>query len=71
MNEPSFGEMMKNKVMTGQQLRCMYQIKWKKYIILNVIFLTIFIYLTNYRLYILVQIKHNKEEILVIYIYKK
>lgn len=67
MNEPSFGEMMKNKVMTGQQLRCMYQIKWKKYIILNVIFLTIFIYLTNYRLYILVQIKHNKEEILVIH----
>lgn len=69
MNEPSFGEMMKNKVMTGQQLRCMYQIKWKKYIILNVIFLTtgIFIYLTNYKLYILVQIKHNKEEILVIY----
>lgn len=67
MNEPSFGEMMKNKVMTRQQLRCMYQIKWKKYIILNVIFLTIFIYLTNYRLYILVQIKHNKEEILVIY----
>lgn len=66
MNEPSFGEMMKNKVMTGQQLRCMYQIKWKKCIILNVIFLTIFIYLTNYRLYILVQIKHNKEEILVI-----
>lgn len=66
MNEPSFGEMMKNKVMTGQQLRCMYQIKWKKDIILNVIFLTIFIYLTNYRLYILVQIKHNKEEILVI-----
>lgn len=44
MNEPSFGEMMKNKVMTGQQLRCMYQIKWKKYIILNVIFLTIFIF---------------------------
>lgn len=67
MNEPSFCEMMKNKVMTGQQLRCMYQTKWKKYIILNVIFLTIFIYLTNYRLYILVQIKHNKEEILVIY----
>lgn len=67
MNEPSFGEMMKNKVMTGPQLRCMYQIKWKKDIILNVIFLTIFIYLTNYRLYILVQIKHNKEEILVIY----
>lgn len=67
MNEPSFGEMMKNKVMTGQQLRCMHQIKWKKDIILNVIFLTIFIYLTNYRLYILVQIKHNKEEILVIY----
>lgn len=67
MNEPSFSEMMKNKVITGQQLRCMYQIKWKKYIILNVIFLTIFIYLTNYRLYILVQIKHNKEEILVIY----
>lgn len=67
MNEPSFGEKMKNKVITGQQLRCMYRIKWKKYIILNVIFLTIFIYLTNYRLYILVQIKHNKEEILVIY----
>lgn len=44
MNEPSFGEMMKNKVITGQQLRCMYQIKWKKYIILNVIFLTIFIF---------------------------
>lgn len=35
MNEPSFGEMFKNKVITGQQLRCMYQTKWKKGIILK------------------------------------
>lgn len=63
MNEPSFSEMMKNKVITGQQLRCMYQTKWKKDIILKMLSF----YFTNYRLYIPVQIKHNKEEILVIY----
>lgn len=56
MNEPSFGEMFKNKVITGQQLRCMYHTKWKKGIILKMLSF----YFTNYRLYIPVQIKLNK-----------
>lgn len=59
MNEQSFGEMMKNIVITGQQLTCMYQTKLKKDIILKMLSF----YFANYRLYIPVQIKHNKEEI--------